>query len=80
MRHALDNWRRTKTGRAAIGKLSKRTEALLTTYLKTQLGDAMLLPDAILFRNRSGTPTEKTRSGMILRPSVISHFRATRAG
>jgi hypothetical protein len=45
---------RTKTGRAAIGTVSARTERLVITYLK-QLG-AELHPDAVLFRNRSGNP------------------------
>jgi hypothetical protein len=43
---------RTKTGRAAIGTLSLRTERLVTAYfdgLKIELH-----PDAILFRTRSG--------------------------
>jgi hypothetical protein len=43
---------RTKTGRAAIGTVSKRTERLVSVYL-SELGTA-LLPDAVLFRNRSG--------------------------
>ena len=43
---------RTKTGRAAIGTVSRRTERLVATYL-AELGTA-LLPDAILFRTRSG--------------------------
>jgi hypothetical protein len=43
---------RAKTGRAAIGTVSKRTERLVSVYL-SELGTA-LHPDAILFRNRSG--------------------------
>jgi hypothetical protein len=43
---------RTKTGRAAIGTVSRRTERLVSAYL-SQLGTA-LLPDAVLFRTRSG--------------------------
>jgi hypothetical protein len=43
---------RAKTGRAAIGTVCKRTEHLVSAYL-AKLGTA-LLPDAILFRNRSG--------------------------
>jgi hypothetical protein len=43
---------RTKTGRAAIGTVSRRTERLVFAYL-SQLGTA-LLPDAVLFRTRSG--------------------------
>jgi hypothetical protein len=43
---------RTKTGRAAIGTLSARTERLVSTYLdRLQIE---LHPDAILFRTRSG--------------------------
>jgi hypothetical protein len=45
---------RTKTGRAAIGMVSRRTERLVSAYLDA-LG-AELLPDAVLFRNRSGDP------------------------
>jgi hypothetical protein len=44
---------RTKTGRAAIGTVSRRTERLVSVYL-SELGTA-LLPDAVLFRTRSGT-------------------------
>src|SRR5262249_62353486 len=43
---------RTKTGRAAIGTVSRRTERLVSEYL-SRLGTA-LLPDAVLFRTRSG--------------------------
>jgi hypothetical protein len=43
---------RTKTGRAAIGTLSARTERLLTAYIAALQID--LHPDAILFRTRSG--------------------------
>lgn len=43
---------RTKTGRAAIGTISPRTERLVWAYLE----NVELLPDAILFRNRSGEP------------------------
>jgi hypothetical protein len=43
---------RAKTGRAAFGTLSKRTERLVSAYLDT-LG-IELHPEAILFRNRSG--------------------------
>ena len=45
---------RTKTGRAAIGTVSARTEQLVTAYLD-KLG-IDLHPDAVLFRNRSGNP------------------------
>jgi hypothetical protein len=43
---------RAKTGRAALGTVSPRTERLVAVYLD-QLGTERL-PDAILFRNRSG--------------------------
>jgi hypothetical protein len=43
---------RTKTGRAAIGTISSRTERLVTAYLAGL--QVELHPDAILFRNRSG--------------------------
>jgi hypothetical protein len=42
---------RAKTGRAAIGTVSRRTERLLSAYLATER-----LPDAVLFRSRSGAP------------------------
>jgi hypothetical protein len=45
---------RTKTGRAAIGTISIRTERLVSTYLERLQLD--LHPDALLFRNRSGSP------------------------
>ena len=45
---------RAKTGRAAIGTISRRTERLVSAYLD-KLGTKRL-PDAILFRNRSGNP------------------------
>jgi len=45
---------RTKTGRAAIGTVSARTERLVTEYIALLKVD--LHPDAILFRNRSGNP------------------------
>jgi hypothetical protein len=43
---------RAKTGRAAIGTLSARTERLVSTYLAGLQID--MHPDAILFRTRSG--------------------------
>jgi hypothetical protein len=43
---------RTKTGRAAIGTVSERTERLVTAYIEGL--QVNLHPDAILFRNRSG--------------------------
>ena len=45
---------RTKTGRAAIGTVSVRTERLVTAYIARLNVD--LHPDAILFRTRSGNP------------------------
>jgi hypothetical protein len=45
---------RTKTGRAAIGTVSKRTERLVAAYIASLQVD--LHPDALLFRNRSGNP------------------------
>ena len=45
---------RAKTGRAAIGTVSPRTEWLVTAYLAHLQID--LHPDAILLRNRSGSP------------------------
>jgi hypothetical protein len=45
---------RTKTGRAAIGTVSPRTERLVAAYIARLQVD--LHPDAILFRNRSGNP------------------------
>jgi hypothetical protein len=44
---------RAKTGRAAIGTLSPRTERLVIAYLDRPQVD--LLPDAVLFRMRSGS-------------------------
>jgi hypothetical protein len=43
---------RAKTGRAAIGTLCKRTERLVSAYL-SEMG-TVLLPNAMLFRTRSG--------------------------
>jgi hypothetical protein len=45
---------RAKTGRAAIGTLSGRTERLVNTYLDSLRIE--MHPDALLFRNRSGKP------------------------
>jgi hypothetical protein len=45
---------RAKTGRAAIGTLSPRTERLVRAYFDSLRVE--LLPDAILFRNRSNNP------------------------
>jgi hypothetical protein len=47
---------RTKTGRAALGTVSKRTERLVRAYLVATFGDAEPLPDTMLFRNRSRGP------------------------
>jgi hypothetical protein len=43
---------RAKTGRAAIGTVSRRTERLVFAYLAS----TDRLPDAVLFRSRSGSP------------------------
>jgi hypothetical protein len=43
---------RAKTGRAAIGTVSRRTERLISEYL----ADVERLPDAVLFRTRRGSP------------------------
>jgi hypothetical protein len=43
---------RAKTGRAAIGTVSRRTEQLVTEYLS----GTERLPDAVLFRMRTGSP------------------------
>ena len=45
---------RAKTGRAAIGTVSARTERLVAEYVKVL--QVELHPDAMLFRNRSGNP------------------------
>jgi hypothetical protein len=50
---------RAKTGRAAIGTLSRRTEGLVSAYLD-HLG-AQRLPDAILFRTRTGKAYQDAR-------------------
>jgi hypothetical protein len=59
---------RTKTGKAAIGTISTRTERLVKSHLTT-LG-AELHPDAILFRNRSGNPYRED--------TLADDFRAVR--
>jgi hypothetical protein len=51
---------RTKTGKAAIGTISTRTQRLVKNYLAT-LG-AELHPDAILLRNLSGNPYREGKS------------------
>jgi hypothetical protein len=61
---------RAKTGRAAIGTLSRRTEKLVATYLDATL-QVELLPEAILFRTRSGAAYSR---------ETLSHdFAAVRA-
>jgi hypothetical protein len=52
---------RAKTGRAALGTLSRRTERLVSVYLAA-LG-AERHPEAILFRNRSGGPYREDTLG-----------------
>ncbi len=52
---------RAKTGRAAIGTLSHRTERLVAAYLDAV--GAELHPEAILFRNRSGSPYREDTLG-----------------
>jgi hypothetical protein len=52
---------RTKTGRAAIGTVSPRTELLVSTYLAGLQID--LHPDAILFRTRSGAAYSRETLG-----------------
>jgi hypothetical protein len=51
---------RAKTGKPAIGTLSRRTEKLITAYLATQ---PEALPTIPLFRNRSGAPYSKDTLG-----------------
>jgi hypothetical protein len=60
---------RAKTGRAAIGTLSARTERLVSSYLAALQLD--LHPDAILFRTRSG--------GTYGREALAHDFAAVRA-
>ena len=52
---------RTKTGRAAIGTLSRRTEQLVSVYLASL--QIELHPDAILFRTRSGNSYSRETLG-----------------
>ena len=52
---------RAKTGRAAIGTVSRRTERLVANYLDG-LGTERL-PDAVLFRTRSGGPYREDTLG-----------------
>ncbi len=70
---------RAKTGKAAIGTLSRRTEALLKTYLGDLPG---LHPSAPIFRTPPFTPGEsggKPRAGVAYRADVLGrHFRAVR--
>ena len=60
---------RAKTGKAAIGTVSKRTERVLNAYIQS-LG-VELHDDAPIFRNRSGAPYSKDTLG--------DDFRAVRA-
>jgi hypothetical protein len=66
---------RAKTGKAAIGTISRRTERLVMVYLAA-LG-ANLHPDAILFRNRSGNPIARTRWLMTSARCARRYSRAT---
>lgn len=52
---------RSKTGAAALGTLSRRAERVVGDYLKTLA--AQPLPNAHLFRNRSGRPYSKDTLG-----------------
>jgi hypothetical protein len=52
---------RAKTGRAAIGTVSRRTERLVSMYL-TEIGTERH-PEAMLFRNRSGRPYREDTLG-----------------
>lgn len=47
---------RAKTGRPALGTLSRRTERLVRGYLDHRFGGCAPLPDTILFLNRSERP------------------------
>jgi hypothetical protein len=60
---------RAKTGRAALGTLSKRTDRLLAAYVGSLGAD--LAGPAHVFRNRSGQPYSKDTLG--------DDFRAVRA-
>jgi hypothetical protein len=66
---------RAKTGRAAIGNVSKRTELLVKSYL-AQCG-AERLPDARLFRTRTGLAHEDARLLATLPRFAIWRFPAT---
>lgn len=46
---------RAKTGRAAIGTVSKRTEQVVSEYL----AGTERLPDVVLFRSRTGSPYQE---------------------
>jgi hypothetical protein len=52
---------RAKTGRGALGTLSKRAERVLVAY--TQAFGAEVVGDATIFRNRSGAPYSKDTLG-----------------
>jgi hypothetical protein len=66
---------RAKTGRAAIGTVSRRTERLISEYL----ADVDRLPDAVLFRMRKGSPyREACHQGTRFPGCPQSHERAYR--
>jgi hypothetical protein len=71
---------RAKTGKAAIGTLSKRTERLLKAYLATLPAD--LHPSAPIFRTPKFEPGPnggKPRAGVPYRADVLGrHFRIVR--
>jgi hypothetical protein len=50
---------RAKTGRAAIGTLSRRTEQLVSGYLASLAAER--LPEAVLFRTRTGKAYQDAR-------------------
>jgi hypothetical protein len=52
---------RAKTGRRALGTLSRRTEKILIAYVASF--PAELIGDACIFRNRSGAPYSKDTMG-----------------
>lgn len=53
---------RAKTGKAALGTLTRRSLRVLDAYL-AELGDAKLHPRVPIFRNRSGAPYSKDTLG-----------------
>ena len=72
--HAIDRTQhgRTKTGRAALGTLSRLSERLIEAYLSQAFGDPVLLPDTKLFRNRSGGAYREDTLATILPPCANS--------